>query len=149
MVAYSLAIDANAEFQTLVRRYLRISSDDVALNFDRTSDCVHDARKLGEDAIACRVGDVPAVPLDASQAILPTRYSYAHPRFAGYSQAACLRSPDLLTRTSTNMVNAQNGNPAAHKRRLFKTLILCRDYQPIALMTNQEQELVAQNLLKL
>ena len=40
-------IDANAEFQALVRRYLRISSDDAALNFDRTSDRVNDARKLG------------------------------------------------------------------------------------------------------
>ena len=57
-------IDANAKFHALVRRYLRISSEDAALNFDRTSNRVHDAAKFGENAVACGVSDVAAVPLD-------------------------------------------------------------------------------------
>ncbi len=57
-------IDADPEFYALVRRYFRISSHHAALNFDSTSDRVHDDPKLGEDVVTRGIGDVAAVPLD-------------------------------------------------------------------------------------
>ena len=104
-------VDANAEFQALVRRYLRISSDDAALNFDRTSDRVNDARKLGEDAIACGVGDVAAVPLDRGIAeFAPTsRQLGMRAFFVGTHQPAV-----------SSHVSRENGREVASNSRLFQ-----------------------------
>ena len=104
-------IDANAEFQALVRRYLRISSDDAALNFDRTSDRVHDARKLGEDAIACGVGDVAAVPLDRGIA-----------EFAAMSPQLGMRAFLVGTHQPavSSHVGRENGREVASNSRLFQ-----------------------------
>jgi hypothetical protein len=57
-------IYADAEFNALVRRYLRIAFEHATLNLDGTRDGVHDAAKFSEDTVPSRVGDVAAMDLD-------------------------------------------------------------------------------------
>jgi len=57
-------IYADAEFNALVRRYLRIAFEHAALNLDGTRDGVHDAAKFSENTVAGGVGDVAAMHRD-------------------------------------------------------------------------------------
>ena len=59
-------IDANAELNAPVRRYLRIALEHAALNFDCAGDGVHDAAEFSKNTVACGVGDVAAMHLDRS-----------------------------------------------------------------------------------
>jgi hypothetical protein len=57
-------IYADAEFDALVRRCLRIAFEHAALNLDGTRDGVHDAAKFSKDTVPSGVGDVAAMDLD-------------------------------------------------------------------------------------
>jgi hypothetical protein len=56
-------IDPNAELNSFLRRNFGIALPHALLDLDRAADCIHDARKLDENAIARRFHDTTAVLL--------------------------------------------------------------------------------------
>jgi hypothetical protein len=68
LIADDLAlVDTDAELDTPRLGYIGVARPDQPLNVGRGMDCTDDTAKLGEDAVAGRIDDVPAMLLNERQ----------------------------------------------------------------------------------
>jgi hypothetical protein len=115
-------MDANAEIYPLVRWHVRILFEHAALNFDGTSDGVHDAAKFREDAVAGCICDVAVVPLYRRiQDFVPMRLQLGERAFlVGTHQPAITRH-----------IGRENGREVAFNSRLFQISLPRLPYEKI------------------